>query len=79
MKQLIHENIFPFYGVSTTVSSFALVFPWCSNGNIMDYLRGNPRADRYRLASISSQSHALSAYLTFATAIGCREGAAVPA
>ena len=79
MKQLENKNILPFYGVSTSVSGFALVFPWYRNGNIVDYLRGNPGADRYNLASISSLLHALSAYLTSTTVVGCGERAAVPA
>ena len=79
MKQLGHKNVLPFYGVSTTVSGFALVFPWYKNRNIMDYLGGNPGVDRYDLASISSLLHAPSAYLTFTTVIRCSERAEVPA
>ena len=51
MMQLEHENILPFYGVSTTISDFSLVFPWYKNGNIDQYLKNSPRADRYDLAS----------------------------
>lgn len=51
MKGIKHDNIVPFYGVSTTVSDFCLVFPWYHNGNIMDYTRKNPNANRYDLAS----------------------------
>ena len=51
MKQADHDNILPFYGVSTSVSEFCLVFPWYGNGNIADYLRGNPTAKRYDLVS----------------------------
>jgi serine/threonine protein kinase len=51
MKQIKHENILPFYGVSTTVSDFCLVFPWYSNGNIKDYLKRNPDINRFNLAS----------------------------
>lgn len=53
MMQLKHENILPFYGVSTTVSDFCLVFPWYGNGNIMDYLKGKPYINRFDLASTS--------------------------
>ena len=55
MKQLEHENILPFYGVSTTVSDFCLVFPWYENGNIMKYLKENPDANRFKLASTLRQ------------------------
>ena len=51
MRQLEHVNILPFCGVSTTISDFSLVFPWYKNGNINQYLKNNPRADRYDLAS----------------------------
>jgi len=52
MKQLEHENILPFYGVSTTISDLCMVFPWYENGNIMEYLRKKPDANRFDLASI---------------------------
>ncbi|KAF9789185.1 kinase-like domain-containing protein [Thelephora terrestris] len=51
MKQVKHDNIVDFYGVSTTVSDFCLVFPWYHNGNIMDYLKVNPNTNRYNLLS----------------------------
>ena len=51
MKQVEHDNILPFYGVSTTISYFCLVFPWYENGNIMDYLKKNTGINRYELAS----------------------------
>lgn len=51
MRQVKHDNILPFHGVSTTISHFCLVFPWYDNGNIMDYLKENPDINRYKLAS----------------------------
>ena len=51
MKQLQHDNILPFYGVSTTVAEFCLVFPWYENGNIMDYLTRKPDTNRFDLVS----------------------------
>jgi len=53
MKQLKHNNILPLRGVSATVSEFCLVFPWCDNGQIMDYLKKMPDANRFDLASTS--------------------------
>lgn len=50
MKQIEHDNILPFYGVSVTISDFSLVFPWYQNGNIKQYLKKNPGIDRYKLA-----------------------------
>jgi hypothetical protein len=51
MKNVFHENVLPFYGISTSVSKFCLVFPWYENGTVMDYLEVNPDADRYNLVS----------------------------
>lgn len=51
MKQTNHHNILPLYGVSADVSEFCLVFPWYENGNITDYLKGNPNVNRYDLVS----------------------------
>ena len=55
MKQLDDKNILPFYGVSTTVSEFCLVFLWYENGNIMDYLKKNPNINQFQLASMLEQ------------------------
>jgi len=55
MKQVKHDNILPFYGVSATVSDFCLVFAWCENGNIMDYLKKKSDINRFDLASILNQ------------------------
>ena len=53
MKQIEHENILPFYGVSKTFpDEFCLVFAWCENGNIMKYLTDNPDVNRFDLVSI---------------------------
>jgi len=56
MKQLEHNNILPLYGVSTTVSSFCLIFPWYGNGNIMAYLKKKPHTNRFDLASTFRQT-----------------------
>ena len=52
MKRLKHDNILPFYGVSTTISDLSLVFPWYRNGNIKQYLEKNPCINPCDLASI---------------------------
>jgi len=56
MKQLKHDNIVPFLGVSTTVSDFCLVFPWYGKGNIMDYLKNNSDTNQFDLASTLRQA-----------------------
>ena len=49
MMRLKHDNIRPFYGVSTIASDFCLVFPWYENGNIIEYLKKRPGANRFVL------------------------------
>ena len=56
MMQVKHPNILPFYGVSTTIADFCLVFPWYENGNIMEYLERNPAANRFDLVGTFMQT-----------------------
>ena len=55
-KQSKHDNILPLLGVSTTVADFCLVYPWCENGNIMEYLEKNPGVNRFNLVSTFGQA-----------------------
>lgn len=57
MNQRERDNIIPFYGVSTTVADFCLVFPWYENGNIMGYLKKRPGTNRFCLVCSSSKPH----------------------
>lgn len=70
MKQIKHDNIHPFYGVSTTFSDFCMVFPWYENGNIMDYLKKKPDTNRFDLVSVSGKLRNLDAHLCSQTVIG---------
>ena len=56
MKQLEHGNVIPFYGISTTVADFCLVFPWYKNGTIMEYLKRKPDISRFTLVSMLGQT-----------------------
>ena len=56
IRQLKHENILPFYGVLSTVSDFCLVFPWCENGNIMEYVKRKPGINRFDLVGTLGQT-----------------------
>lgn len=52
--QLSHPNLLPFYGIfnlTDTRSRICLVSPWMVNGNVNDFLRRNPDADRQQLVS----------------------------
>jgi len=60
MKQIKHDNILPFYGVSTTVADFCLVFPWYENGNIVDYLKKKPNINQFNLVSMSKTTRLLT-------------------
>ena len=66
MKQLEHRNILPFYGVSTAVAGFCLVFPWYENGNIMEYLKRKPDVSRSALVS-TFENASYSRYLLVST------------
>jgi len=69
MKQVEHENIIHFYGVSmkkdenfnpsngvsTAISDFCLVFSWYGNGTILEYLKKKPDINRFDLASTPCQ------------------------
>ena len=46
-----HPNIVPFRGV--TIVPLQLIFDWMSGGNIMEYIKGHPSADRLGLVCFS--------------------------
>lgn len=52
--QLYHANVLPCYGIhhlSNQPSRIGLVSPWMGSGNVVDYLRVNPTAERPLLVS----------------------------
>ena len=51
-KRLIHENVLPFRGVDTSIFQLALVYDWCDNGNIMQYLESHPDVSRPKLVTV---------------------------
>lgn len=48
-SKLHHPNILEFQGVARFRGNVALVSPWIEMGNVLEYLRRNPSADRYLL------------------------------
>ncbi|KAH9057642.1 kinase-like domain-containing protein [Lactarius vividus] len=48
---LHHRNVLGFFGHVKIEDIIYSVSPWMENGNIRDYVRGNPDADRMRLLS----------------------------
>ena len=49
-KHLTHPNIVPLLGV--TLDPFQLVSDWVSGGDLPDYIRRKPDADRPRLVGV---------------------------
>jgi len=45
-KRLQHPNVVSFLGFGSVAPPFSLVYLWMSNGNLLEYVRENPDADR---------------------------------
>lgn len=50
-KYVMHPNVVTFTGISETLFSFSIVYPWQKNGNIIEYTRKNQRVNRLLLLS----------------------------
>ena len=48
-KRLSHPNIVPFLGVTDDPAPLSMVLEWMPNGEIRDYIRKHPEADRLQL------------------------------
>ena len=51
-KQLIHDNIVPFKGV--TLDPFQIVSEWMPGGDLTGYINTNPHASPLKLVSLVS-------------------------
>lgn len=49
--QLSHPNLLPFHGLYWFDRQLSLVYPWAENGNIVDFLKKQPTANRVFLCS----------------------------
>ena len=59
-KALQHPNVLQLIGVTMSETQFAMVSDWMANGNISDFLKARPDADRLELVSLSfTQPHHL--------------------
>jgi len=50
-KHLFHRNIFPLLGISISADPqhFLIISKWMPNGNVIQYARTNPEANRLRM------------------------------
>ena len=57
-KRLSHPNVLPLLGVSVSENPrhFRIVSEWMANGNVMEYIKSNPEANRLRLVSPATHS-----------------------
>ena len=51
-KSIPHPNVLPILEVSDTLVPFCIMSPWMPNGNITQYIRMNPGADRLLLVRV---------------------------
>ena len=51
-KHLRHPNILPLLGVTLAESQFAMVSEWMDNGNVNEFVRIDPGANRTALVRI---------------------------
>jgi hypothetical protein len=46
---LRHPNVLPLIGAMMSETQFAMISDWMTNGNINEFIRAHPEADRFRL------------------------------
>jgi len=51
-RTLRHPNILPLIGVMMTESQFAMISDWMENGNINEFVKANPEADKFGLVCL---------------------------
>jgi hypothetical protein len=58
-KTLRHPNVLPLIGVTMSEGHFAMISEWMVHGNINDFVKMHPNANRLELVSFHSKSHHL--------------------
>ena len=48
-KTLQHPNVLPLIGVTASEAHFAMVSEWMANGNVNEFVKENPDANRLKL------------------------------
>ena len=61
-KHLEHPNIVPLLGINMTPFPPQLISDWISGGNLTEYIKGNPGADRLGLVSVPLPSDGYRAH-----------------
>ena len=56
-KFLRHPNILPLLGVMVSENRFAMASDWMQNGNINEFIRAHPGANRLKLVSPLFKHH----------------------
>lgn len=51
---LRHPNILPFEGIAIFGAQFAIISGWMANGNINEFVKENPGANRLKLVRLHS-------------------------
>lgn len=51
-SSLRHQNVLPLLGVMITENSFAMVSEWMVNGNVNEFVRVCPDANRFELVGL---------------------------
>jgi hypothetical protein len=52
-KFLRHPNILPLIGVTMSEAHFAMISDWMANGNINEFVKAHPDANRLELVNLS--------------------------
>ena len=56
-KTLRHPNILPLLGATMSMNQFVMVSEWMVNGNINEFVKANPDADRLGLVCLTQGSY----------------------
>ena len=51
-KSLRHPNVLPLIGMVMTEDEFVMVSEWMPNGNINEFIKANPEAERIKLVGL---------------------------
>ena len=55
-KTLQHPNVLPLIGVTMSEVHFGMVSEWMANGNVNEFVKANPDAERLKLVCFCPES-----------------------